>query len=119
MKTQNETRAKLIELSQMSKELINCDAAELEGIEGELNINSVIVHVFYPAGEYNTFAGWKEKGLIVEKGSKGFPVWSKKRNLKKTNKDTGESKEYSTFLVAHIFHESQVKALEPKIEKAA
>lgn len=119
MKTQNENRTKLIELSQVAKDLISSDAAELEGIEGELNINNVIVHVFYPAGEYNTFAGWKEKGLCVSKGSKGFPVWSRKKKLKKTNKETGEEKDYNTFLVAYIFHESQVKPLETKTDKAA
>jgi len=106
----NEKRSTLIKMSnqvKMMREL--CDPA-LEGCNCA-SINEMVKHVFYPAGNYNTYKGWLEEGYQVKKGSKSFPVWGKKRKGTKKVKG-GEDKEYKFFPIANIFHESQVERIE-------
>lgn len=110
----NPKKAKLIELSQIAKGMREMGAPELEGMTEEPTINNIIMHVFYPEGEYSTYKGWKDKGYQVKKGSKAFPVWGKKLKFRKeveTPKGTKE-KEYSAFPLANLFHESQVEKVQ-------
>lgn len=102
----NKRKIELIELSIAVKSLLDNDSEKLKGFKGS-GVNDMIKFVFYPAGEYNTFKGWKDKGLIVKKGSKGFAVWGRKRKFKKKGDDDGV---YSAFPLAYIFNENQVEA---------
>lgn len=72
--------------------------------------------------DFDTFHGWKERGYCVEKGAKGYPVWSrpKSRNTEanemtktetpdgvEVNLNGGEKKAPS-FWVSYLFHAGQV-----------
>lgn len=39
--------------------------------------------------DFDTFAGWRARGYAVDKGAKGYPIWSKPRN----HDDTAETSE--------------------------
>lgn len=120
MKKLSDKKAKLIELSQIAKQMRDNNAPEIEDMIEAPTINNIILHCFYPKGEYNTYKGWKEKGYQVAKGSKAFSIWGKKRKFKKEveNKGKTEEKEYSAFPMANLFHESQVEAIEEEAEVA-
>lgn len=109
----NPRRLKLIELSGIAKGLIeNCDPA-LEAVEGELNVNNVIMTLLYPIGEYHTFSGWKEEGMKVKKGEHGLPIWGRPRKFTKKQEsadgETAEEKKYKAFPVAYLFEREQVE----------
>lgn len=58
---------------------------------------------------FRTFSDWKKDGYIVEKGSKGFPVFS--RPIGKIKEEKGQEAtagEFSKFGTAYLFHEKQV-----------
>ena len=75
--------------------------------------------------DFDTFAGWRARGYAVDKGAKGYPIWSKPRNhddTAETSEDTAAaetSTEAATettegtatrgnFWVAYIFSAAQV-----------
>ncbi|MFL0137712.1 ArdC-like ssDNA-binding domain-containing protein [Tenacibaculum maritimum] len=109
-KGMQEKRDLLKDMSNTAKLMleINPDAGE--------NVNDIIINKMYKGAEhteFNTFKGWKEKGLIVKKGSKAFFIWSKPRKVEK-KKDTvkeGDKDNYKMFGVAHLFSNSQVEPL--------
>jgi len=103
------TRAKLIEMSKHVKALQEICSDELEGCACETT-NQMVMHVFYPEGEFKTYRAWLEEGQQVKKGSKAFPVWGRKRKV--AVKDGGEESQYKFFPTANLFHESQVEAVE-------
>lgn len=65
--------------------------------------------------DWSTFKGWKDRGYFVQKGEKGFPLWSRPKNKRDEDKkdlqeaETEEEKKGSgKFWVAYIFHAGQV-----------
>jgi hypothetical protein len=63
--------------------------------------------------EFHTFQGWKELGFSVEKGSKGFTIWSTPKKMQvegNTLDDNGdpEKKTVQRFALAYLFHAGQV-----------
>jgi len=58
-------------------------------IQQGVNVNTLIVAEYQEATgaqDFRTFKDWKEEGLIVKKGEKGFPVFSKPIKAKKDEK---------------------------------
>ncbi len=90
--------------------------AEGEGLNlEEHTINSLIMRYAYNLDfEYNfkSFAGWKNDGYTIKKGSKAYIVWgqpvSTKREELKEKKEEDQAKEDSFFPVAYIFRNDQV-----------
>lgn len=66
--------------------------------------------------EFRSFQGWKEAGYSVEKGQKGFMIWSTPKQMKlkaeMENVETGETesqeKTVHRFALAYLFHAGQV-----------
>jgi hypothetical protein len=104
----NPRKLELIQLSRQARALIDIGSEKLIALEGELTINRVIKHVFYPSGLYRTFKDWKGLGYSL-KGEKGYPIWGRKRDMTKVDKENGDNIEFSAFPLAYIFHESQAK----------
>ena len=60
--------------------------------------------------DLNTFFGWKEKGFRVKKGEKGFPIWSRPKDVIKEEKTGQEANdEHKFFGLAYMFHKGQVE----------
>ena len=71
---------------------------------------------------WNTFWGWKERGLLVRKGESGFAVWGEKKQFVKheeTPEGEEQEKTYKAFPIAYIFHAGQVEAKETAQPTAA
>lgn len=94
-------------------------------LEGKYDkINEAIINEFYKDDkniEFNTFKGWKEKNLIVKKGSKGFSIWSKPIKNKKENAESKQDVKQETeengrkfFGMAYLFSNAQVEPLNAK-----
>lgn len=61
--------------------------------------------------EWDTYHGWRERGYYIEKGARGFPVWSRPKGKDKEAENEAEGnerKEPKSFWVAYIFHAGQV-----------
>ena len=76
--------------------------------------------------DFDTFAGWRARGYAVDKGAKGYPIWSKPRNhdddTAETSEDTAaadtateaatetteDTATRGNFWVAYIFSAAQV-----------
>ena len=95
-----ETRTKLIELSNVAKQMRQKERLDMT------------------ITEFNTFAQWKELGYTILKGSKAFVIWGQPRtgNENKEETDTkrgeGEDDEYSFFPVCYLFSDKQVRKVE-------
>lgn len=113
MKKSNINRKKLIELSETIRKLKKQNHSSLPRAYDMMTMNEIIKTMFYPEGEYKTFKGWKDQGMKIKKGSKGFPIWGKPiRGKGKTPKDGEcETKEerYKFFPVCILFHEKQTE----------
>ena len=74
-----ETRTKLIELSNVAKQMRQKERLNM-------TINEILLNLIYNtdgATEFNTFAQWKELGYTILKGSKAFVIWGQPRIGKK------------------------------------
>ena len=109
-----ETRMKLIELSNVAKQMRQKERLDM-------TINEILLKLIYNtngATEFNTFAQWKELGYTILKGSKAFVIWGQPRtgNENKEETDTkrgeGEDDEYSFFPVCYLFSDKQVRKVE-------
>ena len=70
-----ETRTKLIELSNVAKQMRQKERLDM-------TINEILLKLIYNtngATEFNTFAQWKELGYTILKGSKAFVIWGQPR----------------------------------------
>jgi len=81
-------------------------------------INKLIVAEYQEATgaqDFKTFKDWKEEGLIVKKGEKGFPVFSKpikgKKDEKQPQDQEKEKKGPVYFATAYLFNETQVEQM--------
>ena len=64
------------------------------------------------ASTFKTFIQWKNEGMIVKKGSEGFPVFS--RSIGKIKEEQGKEStegENRMFRTAYLFNEFQVEPL--------
>jgi hypothetical protein len=63
------------------------------------------------AAELRTFQQWAKAGYYVERGSKAFTLWGRKRNRTLTEAKDGEVQEheYDFFPIAYLFSDRQVK----------
>tara|TARA_R110000764_G_scaffold91830_2_gene175009 strand:- start:444 stop:902 length:459 start_codon:yes stop_codon:yes gene_type:complete len=104
-----EKRDLLKQLSETAKMMM-----ELDPDVGD-RVNEVILNKMYKSDEhqeFNTFKGWKEKGFMVEKGSKAFFIWSTPRKVSKKNEEKESGKdEFKMFGIAHLFSNAQVQPL--------
>jgi hypothetical protein len=58
----------------------------------------------------------------VQRGSKAFVLWSKKRKAQKevqTDKGEPEEREYDFFPIAYLFSDLQVKPIQPRKDEEA
>ena len=107
-KTVNEKRSLLVSLSKAVEPLVEMGKYD--------KINDAIINEFYKDGEnleFNTFKGWKEKNLIVKKGSKGFSIWSKpiKGKKKESDEEITDENGRKFFGMAYLFSNAQVEPL--------
>ena len=128
-----EVRDKLIKLSVKARKL---RTASEKGWTDHLGrsfdgwfINDILIDVFYTNAEnstFHSFNGWIDEGYKVKKGSKGFPIWGKKRSAtakeaepetvptpKTEPKDTTTEteKKYKFWPIAYIFSNAQVEPI--------
>lgn len=109
-----ETRKKLIELSNVAKIMRQAKCLDM-------TINEILLSMIYEtdgATEFNTFGQWKELGYTILKGSKAFVIWGqprtgneKKEETDKAAESEGED-EYSFFPVCYLFSDKQVRKIE-------
>ena len=59
-----------------------------------------------------TFAEWKSRGYIVQKGQKAFLTTKLWKKIIKQNKQTGKTESYFVLVPAYLFTSNQVKKLE-------
>lgn len=112
-----------VEGMQQKRELLK-QLSETAKMMMELNpdvgdgVNDVILNTMYKSAEhieFNTFKGWKEKDMVVKKGSKAFFIWSKPRKVEKKKDDQeGEKDEFKMYGIAHLFSNAQVEPITPK-----
>lgn len=111
-KGMEEKRDLLKQLSESAKMMM-----EMDPDIGD-RVNDVILNKMYKNElheKFNTFKGWKEKGMIVKKGSKAFFIWSKPRKVqKKKEKEEGQKDEYKMYGIAHLFSNDQVEPITAK-----
>jgi len=108
MKKINPRKQALIELSKRIK-IAQKMGGELTG----LSVNKAILKIYEKQTgqtEWNTFKGWKNKGFKVQKGQKGFAIWSKPRKV--TKKEDEKEEKYKFYGMAYLFHSDQVEAIE-------
>jgi len=101
-------RLKLAEITETAK--LYC---ELTGL-GELPANEALL-AFYQKEEkleFNSFHNWKKDGFFVQKGEKGFMIWSSPIKAKKNETETEPEKKFKFFNVAYIFSSKQVKKMQ-------
>jgi hypothetical protein len=101
----NERKQHLIALSEKAKLMMEMGETDYS------SVNEVIMNEFYPGGVYKTFGMWRKEGYKVNKGSKGYAIWGKKRQMsKKTENEDGTEteKKWNAFPVAYLFNEDQV-----------
>lgn len=62
--------------------------------------------------DWKTFLGWKEAGLSVKKGEKGFPIWGRPigSHKQRAAEESSEPTEigFDFFPVSYLFHAGQV-----------
>ncbi|MBO7520685.1 MAG: hypothetical protein J6T16_00410 [Opitutales bacterium] len=113
------------------RELSQKIRAKLDATGSNKTINEVLESLYRAQSgqtDFDTFKGWKERGYRVEKGAKGFPLWSKPRDRHGSAKDApdvektetadgveidlnageGEKRKAQMFYVAYIFSAAQV-----------
>ena len=82
-----------------------------QGIKG----NEALILIYQEetgASTFKTFIQWKNEGMIVKKGSEGFPVFS--RSIGKIKEEQGKEStetENRLFRTAYLFNEFQVEPL--------
>ena len=84
-----------------------------------LKVNDLILMEYQQAtgaNTFQTFKQWKDQGMKVKKGEKGFPIFSKpiQKKAKEEEGEQDEKKGPKYFHTAYLFHEGQV---EPMTEK--
>lgn len=109
-------RAELIALSRTVK------AGMESGLFPEAEkVNDAIVATYQARtgqSDFRSFARWREEGMQVRKGERGFPVWGQPRTANKAepsaepNTDP-ETAKYRLFPLAYVFHAGQVEPLDP------
>lgn len=80
-----------------------------------ITFNQIIVEgykVETGCNTFKTFKQWKAEGFLVQKGSKGYPVFSKPSTKLKEEKGQSSDGERAYFFTAYLFNESQVKPIE-------
>ena len=86
-------------------------------LKGDVTINSLIVEIYKietGAEKFETFKTWKENGMMVKKGEKGFPVFSRPSKAIKEEQGKNTEGERSYFYTAYLFNETQVQPIEQK-----
>jgi hypothetical protein len=82
-----------------------------------VTMNSLIVEIYKietGAEKFETFKTWKENGMMVKKGEKGFPVFSRPSKAIKEEQGKNTEGERSYFFTAYLFNELQVQPIEQK-----
>ena len=116
MKT-NPRRLELAKLSRVFKPLVESGKFH--------NINAAVVAYYKQQTgkqEFRTFAGWREAGYSVIKGSTGFPVWAAPRPMGSGKPEEGEPANLAEsgegnhwFPVCYLFHDGQVIQADAKV----
>lgn len=114
----NPRKQELIKLSKIARQQLDNNQDLVNALGSDATINMAVKHLFYPPGDYKTFKEWKELGYSL-KGQKGYPIWGRKRKMKRKDETTGDESEYKAFPLAYIFHESQATKIEDAEQKAA
>lgn len=98
---------------------ITVDLIPLAKAQG-VRVNDLLIEMYAKQigcgkSDFNTFYGWKDKGFKVKKGEKGFPIWSRPKDVIKEEK-TGQQAddEHKFFGLAYMFHKGQVENATPQ-----
>lgn len=95
--------------------------ADAEGVK----VNALIIaHYANTLGcapsDLRTFWTWKEQGFKVKKGEKGFPIWSRPKDIIQTEKTGHEVNDDTKFFgLAYMFHKGQVENAKQEDENGA
>lgn len=109
---QAEYQAKRAALTALTGELM--PVAKAAGV----TVNSLIVETYaQKVGckpfDFSPFAAWKERGYKVKKGEKGFPIWSRPRDIIKAEQGKPVGDEPDKFFgLSYLFHFGQVEKIE-------
>lgn len=110
MTMETTTKTRTHEAREMLKALSR--AAKLLVKEGAFDtVNEAVIETAYRNSEHYTFkkfSEWKEEGKRIKKGSKGFPVWARPKEMKKEDHPDIED-EFSFFPICYLFSNAQVE----------
>lgn len=105
----NSKREQLKQISKIAKKL-------QEKEYPELTINEILLNILYqPKNKkaskltFDTFNGWREKGMRVKKGEKAYLIWGKKRKALQQESEKDEKEDFNFFPLAFVFSSSQVE----------
>jgi hypothetical protein len=100
---QNEARESLKEISIAVKPLVKAGAFD--------TVNQAVIETVYKNDEnltFKKFNEWLNDGKRVKKGSKGFPVWARPREMKKEEHPNIED-DFSFYPICYLFSNAQVE----------
>ena len=99
----HEARQELKAISKVAKMLVK------EGAFDTVN-EAIIETVYRKDGNdiFKKFNEWKQAGKKIKKGSKGFPVWARPKEMKKDEHPDLED-DFSFFPICYLFSNAQVE----------
>jgi hypothetical protein len=116
-KTNNPQREKLKAISKIIKKQLESGTLPPK-YAGCNTINEVIQRSYeITTGQniWNSFHGWKVNGYTINKGERGFPVWSRPAGKQTEESDEADTEDtetkpnhWASYRVAYIFHAGQV-----------
>jgi hypothetical protein len=74
-------------------------------------VNEAVIDTAYKNNGHEVFkkfSEWKQEGRKIKKGSKGFPVWARPKDMKKEDHPDLED-EFSFFPICYLFSNAQVE----------
>ncbi len=80
-------------------------------------VNEAIINGIYKQNnpeiiDFKTFNQWKNEGMKVKKGSRGFMVWGKPKKNQKEESDNEETDEYKYWPMCYLFSNLQVEKMD-------
>lgn len=81
----------------------------------EYSINEILLKFLYqPENKkekliFDSFNGWRKKGMRVKKGEKAFLIWGRKKEATRQENEGDESDSFKFFPLAYVFSNKQVE----------
>ena len=84
---------------QSAREALKSISVQIKRLLPNRGINEVLEELYRKQSgqtEFDTFKGWKQRGYIVDKGARGYILWSKPHSRSKADEKAEESDDTNT-----------------------